>query len=56
MSYIKKNLNLTKTLIKNNKTYKSFTISDLPSNFEKIPMSAKFNNKGLTYIDIDFIK
>ena len=57
MSYIKKNINLNKhkTTI-NNTTYIAFTISDLPSYFEKIPMSAKFNNKGLTYIDIDFIK
>ena len=56
MSYIKKNLKLTKTLTQNNKTYKSFTISDLPSYFEKIPMSETFNNKGLTYINTNFIK
>ena len=57
MSYIKKNINLNKhkTTI-NNTTYIAFTISDLPSYFEKIPMQETFNSKGLTYINTEYIK
>ena len=57
MSYTKKNLNLNKEhKIINNVIYKAFTIADLPSYFEKIPMQATFNSKGLTYINIDCLK
>ena len=56
MSYIKKNLNFQKTLTLNNITYKSFLISDLPSYFDKIPMLDTFNHKGLTYINVDYLK
>jgi len=56
MSYTKKNIKIIKTLTKNNITYKSFTISDLPNYFHKIPISETFNNKGLTYINANFIK
>ena len=57
MAYIKKNIKIkTPTFTLNDNTYKGFLISDLPSYFDKIEMLDTFNHKGLTYINVDYLK
>ena len=57
MAYTKKNITTqVPTLSLNDNTYKGFLISDLPSYFDKIEMLDTFNHKGLTYINVDYLK